>query len=284
MNDLHSDKVFSILITSWNNLEALKITIESIRKNSLYQHQIIVHINNGEDGSLKWVQENEIEYTYTRLNVGFCYSINTCSSLAYCDYVLLTEDCNYFCPGWDMYLMSSIKRQPNDFWCISPTSIEHRKIASYSSIAPYYFGDTPQSFDEEQLLFCFDQISFTNWYGVNRQALLLKRIVWTAIGGFSVEFNPGNSAHSDLAMKLWSLGVRNFIGVANSRLYHIGHQPQAKSIRNDGKKTFLQKWHISEDSFHTYYLSDLFTPPGKASVPAYKVVEHFFALLLSIVY
>jgi glycosyltransferase involved in cell wall biosynthesis len=36
---------FSILIPSWNNLAYLKICVESIRKNSMFAHQIIVHVN-----------------------------------------------------------------------------------------------------------------------------------------------------------------------------------------------------------------------------------------------
>ena len=35
--------VFSILIPSWNNLACLKLCVESIRKNSFFHHQIIVH-------------------------------------------------------------------------------------------------------------------------------------------------------------------------------------------------------------------------------------------------
>ena len=47
---------FSILIPSWNNLVFLQKCIESIRKNSTLQHQIIVHVNQGKDGSYEWVK------------------------------------------------------------------------------------------------------------------------------------------------------------------------------------------------------------------------------------
>lgn len=56
---------FSILIPSWNNLHLLKLCIESIRKNSFYYHQIIVHANEATDGTLEWIKENNISYTFS---------------------------------------------------------------------------------------------------------------------------------------------------------------------------------------------------------------------------
>lgn len=49
-------EIFSILIPTWNNLPFLKICVDSIRKNSTYRHQIIVHVNDGSDGTLEWAR------------------------------------------------------------------------------------------------------------------------------------------------------------------------------------------------------------------------------------
>ena len=48
--------MFSILIPTFNNLDYLKICIESLRKNSNFDHQIIVHVNEGSDGTLEYVK------------------------------------------------------------------------------------------------------------------------------------------------------------------------------------------------------------------------------------
>ena len=61
--------VFSILIPSWNNLDYLKCAVNSIRKNSRYKHQIIVHVNEGKDGSENWVlAQGDIGYTKSTYN------------------------------------------------------------------------------------------------------------------------------------------------------------------------------------------------------------------------
>ena len=97
--------LFSILIPSWNNLNYLKLCINSIQKNSTYPHQIIVHINKGNDGSLEWIeQQTRLDYTYSKENVGVCYALNACSQLASTDYILYMNDDMYACPGWDTAL------------------------------------------------------------------------------------------------------------------------------------------------------------------------------------
>ena len=50
---------FSIVIPSWNNLAYLQLCIESIKKNSIYTHEIIVHINEGIDGKMDWIKEKK---------------------------------------------------------------------------------------------------------------------------------------------------------------------------------------------------------------------------------
>ena len=59
-------EIFSILIPTWNNLPFLKICVDSIRKNSTYRHQIIVHVNDGSDGTLEWVRQQGLDYTHSQ--------------------------------------------------------------------------------------------------------------------------------------------------------------------------------------------------------------------------
>ena len=51
--------MYSIIIPTLNNLKYLKLCIESINKNSKYKHEIIFHINNGNDGSLEFVKNKK---------------------------------------------------------------------------------------------------------------------------------------------------------------------------------------------------------------------------------
>ena len=70
--------MFSILIPTFNNLNYLKICIDSLKKNSKFNHQIIVHVNEGNDGTLDYVKKNNFEYTFSEKNIGIKSRLNEC--------------------------------------------------------------------------------------------------------------------------------------------------------------------------------------------------------------
>ena len=78
----------SIIIPTFNNLEYLKLIIKSIKNNSTYSHEIIVHINQGIDGSLDYVKKNHIKHTYSKENIGLCSAVNTAALLSTTDYIM----------------------------------------------------------------------------------------------------------------------------------------------------------------------------------------------------
>ena len=51
--------MFSILIPTLNNLNYLKLCIKSIKSNSNYNHDIIVHVNEGNDGTIKFLEKRK---------------------------------------------------------------------------------------------------------------------------------------------------------------------------------------------------------------------------------
>ena len=143
--------IFSIIIPSWNNLEMLQLCLQSIRKNSTYPHQIIVHINEGNDGTLQWIQQQSIDYTYSEQNVGVCYALNAAASLSHTNYILYLNDDMYVCPGWDKHLFDTIKQIGHNYFFLSATMIEP-VAGNKAAIAPHPYGSSPQHFDEEKLL------------------------------------------------------------------------------------------------------------------------------------
>ena len=54
--------MFSIIIPTFNNLEYLKLCLKSINKNSKYKHQVIPHVNVGDDGSKDYLKNMIIYY------------------------------------------------------------------------------------------------------------------------------------------------------------------------------------------------------------------------------
>jgi len=80
--------MFSIIIPTWNNLALLQLCVRSIRQNSAHTHQIIVHVNDGSDGSLDWVREQGLTHTASPENIGICLAVNEAAMHATQDYIL----------------------------------------------------------------------------------------------------------------------------------------------------------------------------------------------------
>ena len=74
--------MYSIIIPTLNNLKYLKICINSIKKNSKYNHEIIPHVNIGNDGTIDYLKDNSIKYTYTNFNAGICEGMNLAAKKA----------------------------------------------------------------------------------------------------------------------------------------------------------------------------------------------------------
>ena len=67
--------MFSIIIPTLNNLNYLKLCIKSLKTNSSYNHQIIPHVNIGEDGTIDFLEKEKIVLFYMRMMI-FIFVLN----------------------------------------------------------------------------------------------------------------------------------------------------------------------------------------------------------------
>ena len=58
--------MFSIIIPTFNNLNYLRLCLDSIKKNSKFNHEIIVHINDGSDGTFEYIKSKKINYSHSK--------------------------------------------------------------------------------------------------------------------------------------------------------------------------------------------------------------------------
>ena len=79
------------------------------KKNSKFNHEIVVHVNDGKDGTLDFVKEENIKFTYTSYNAGICEGVNKASKVSTMKYLLYSHDDFYFCPDWDTTFVNEIK-------------------------------------------------------------------------------------------------------------------------------------------------------------------------------
>ena len=242
--------MFSIILPTYNNLNYLKLCLKSIKQNSSFDHEIIIHINEGTDGTKSFLENTDHKITYSSKNLGVCMSFNEAVKKATKKYIVLAHDDMYFCPEWDKVFLSELNKIPeNSDFFLSGTMVQ--PFESYINLD---CGDTIDNFDEKKLLSELPNIRFDDYQGTHWQPSLIPLKTWNKVGGFSVEFSPGLGSDPDFNMKLWNIGVRLFKGLGNCRVYHFSSLSLRKKAWNNGAKTFLLKWGISIKFFKKYYL------------------------------
>lgn len=253
MSIISSNNLFSIIIPTWNNLAYLQTCIRSIRKNSSFSHQIIVHVNEGADGTIEWLQQEQITFSYSPKNIGICYAVNLAAALATSDYILYMNDDMYVLPEWDKNIYDVIQIIGHEDFMLSSTMIEPKNTNNPIVICENY-GTDLSCFEEEKLLSEYKNLEKSDWNGSTWPPVLMPKLWWIKIGGFSSEFSPGMYSDPDLSMKLWDAGIREFHGIGNSLVYHFQAKSTGRVVKNDGRKMFKQKWGISANFFYKNYL------------------------------
>ena len=242
----------SIVIPTLNNINYLKIALESIKKNSNYEHEIIVHVNENKDNTLDYLKSTNTKHTFSKENLGLCSSVNKASKLVTTQYILYAHDDMYFLPEWDKVIENELSKVDNQSFYLSGTMIQ--KTGADLALD---CGDNYSNFNENYLLENYKKVNIDNHQGTHWAPHLIHVSLWNKVGGFSEEFNPGDGSDSDFNMKLWKAGVRLFKGLNDFKVYHFGSISMRKKddiIKNDGTKTFLKKWGITPKFFFKYYL------------------------------
>ena len=241
----------SIIIPTFNNLDYLKLILQSIKINSEYEHEVIVHVNEGIDGTLDFIKKNEIKHSYSAKNIGLCSAVNIAAGLSTTNYIMYSHDDMCCCKNWDVILEKKIKDQKNNLFYLSGKAISDNDINDNLKCGLTYDAFNKDSFQE----FCNNN-STPDLQGSHWAPHLVHKDIWDRVGGFSEEFNPGDGSDPDLCLKLWSIGVRVFICIGNFKVYHFESVTIRKSklIKNNGTKKFLLKWGFNPRFFRKYYL------------------------------
>jgi glycosyltransferase involved in cell wall biosynthesis len=271
--------MFSILIPTFNNLKYLKFCIRSIKNNSKYTNQIIAHVNIGNDGTIDFLKQENIDYSYTEYNSGICEGINKAAKLAKYDYLLYAHDDFYFCPNWDEILQKEVRKIGHNNFYLSGTMMNKGQIK-------FNCGNTPDEFNEEKFLNNYKNYNYYDFQGSTWAPSLVHREIWDKVGGLSEEFFPGSGSDPDFNMKLWNLGIRIFKGINDFKVYHFGSivlrdkNKQKSNYGSRGSKQFLIKWGVRIKFFKKFFLRSNKKYDGELKDPK-KNINFYYNLFLN---
>jgi len=251
----------SIVIPTWNNLEMLKLCLSSVRRHSEVPHEVIVHVNEGSDGTAAWVRRQNVRHTWTPHNVGICRALNLAFEQCRSDYIVYLNDDMYVLPGWDRPLLERLAAAGDRQPCyVAGTMIQASPISPGALTADY--GPDPGNFREDQLLQDAQAGRFqrSDWNGATWPPCCIHRRWWELVDGYDERFSPGFYSDIDFSMKLWDAGCRRFLGVGSSLVYHFSEKTTSlvrgphKCEVKKARVRFLKKWGILPTTFKKHYL------------------------------
>lgn len=258
--------MITFCISTYNNLEYLKIAVDSVRKNSFYKEApFIIHSENCTDGTNEWLKENSEKYNleyYLDKNdnpKGIGGGMNFCADRVETDYIMFLHSDFYVTPNWDKALMDTHNKYPNEKLWVNSHRVEPQMFPNSQSrpgtvvVAKETFGAYHNDFksvlfDKYAELFTSENdFEIPKGEGVSG---LIKKEHWDEIGGNDPLFAPASYDDMDLFLRMLQNGFR-FILPTTSLVWHFGARGSHRLEENDGKtserqikaeQVNIQKW------------------------------------------
>tara|TARA_R110002074_G_scaffold401287_1_gene598982 strand:- start:645 stop:1517 length:873 start_codon:yes stop_codon:yes gene_type:complete len=241
-------------ISSNNNLEYLKLAVESVRKNAYYKDMpIIVYAENCTDGTNEWLKSNiyNIEYYIenNKVEKGIGGGMNFCVDKAKTEFINIIHSDMWIAPNQDLELLklydninentrliaSSFRIQPKIF----PNDPDYRPGTVFVPVNE--FGAYHNDFDSNY----FDKwaVEFSNDNNIDVRkgggaGFFCRKKDYEWIGGNDPLFAPASWEDKDLFIRMQLEGYE-FKMISKSVVYHFS--ARGSHFRDEAKDNFNQK-------------------------------------------
>jgi|GEM_PF-6338245 len=232
-------KSLSVCITTRNNLEYLKLCLRGLKKYSLPETEILIHVDGSTDGTIEWLKKSEL--TFSRSDWKGSYSgWNSAVSRASNPYIILYSDDMFPAPEWDKNMLEWVREDR----IIVPRLVE----PSPGSYPPAYdCGRNSASFDETKFVQYAKKISEKKLVVHTFGAFAMSVKHFRDVGGFDTRFDPVGVGSIDFIMTLSERYGIKFYEARDVLLYHFQCVAVSKISNKDeldrrSVKRFEEKW------------------------------------------
>lgn len=258
-------------ISTYNNIDYLKIAIKSVRKNSYFKDApFIIHAENCTDGTNEWLEENKTEYNLTLLIEpdnkevrGIGGGMNICAENVTTEYIMFLHSDFYVTKNWDIECLNVFKNNPTKKLWVSPHRVEPIMFETSKDrpgtvfvdkdvFGAYHYDFNEKEFDEwAEEFISINDFEIPKGEGVSG---LIRKKDWDEIGGNDSIFSPTSWEDVDLFLRMLHKNYE-FILTSKSMVWHFGARGSHRLEENEGKSSkrqaeselknflkFIEKW------------------------------------------
>ena len=242
--------MITFCISTFNNLEYLKIAIDSVRTNSYYNDApFIIHAENCDDGTDEWLKEHakeyDLEYYIDKNDVplGIGGGMNFCAERVKTEYIMFLHSDFYVTKDWDRALLDVFEQHPDEKLWVNSHRVEPKMFAGQESrpgtvIVPQdVFGAYHHDFRKNEFEQWADQFTKMNDFEIPKGegvSGLIRKCDWDEIGGNDPLFAPASWEDMDLFLRMLQAGFR-FVLPSKSLVWHFGARGSHRLEENEGK-------------------------------------------------
>ncbi len=249
--------MITFCISTFNNLEYLKIAIDSVRTNSHYNDApFIIHAENCEDGTDKWLKEHadwkiyDLEYYIDKNDVplGIGGGMNFCAERVKTEYIMFLHSDFYVTKDWDLDLLNVFEQYPDEKLWVNSHRVEPKMFDGQESrhgtvIVPQdAFGAYYHDFRKDEFERWANQFTEMNDFQIPKGegvSGLIRKCDWDEIGGNDPLFAPASWEDMDLFFRMLQAGFR-FVLPSKSLVWHFGARGSHRLEENEGKTSERQ--------------------------------------------
>ena len=248
--------MLSFCISTYNNLEYLKLAIASVRKNSYYKDSpFIIHAENCTDGTNEWLKNNfqrynleyYIEQNETPLGIGG--GMNFCADKVTTEYIMFLHSDFYVSKNWDKALMEIFEKYPNRQMWVCSHRVEPQMFPNSSTrpgtvIVPKdYLGAYWNDFNKEGFEQWAEMFVEANDFEIPKGegvSGLIRKKDWDQIGGNDPLFAPSSWDDMDLFLRMLQADYE-FILTSKSLVWHFGARGSHRLEENNNQTSERQR-------------------------------------------
>jgi GT2 family glycosyltransferase len=243
-------------ISTNNNLEYLKLAVQSVRQNAYYKAQpIVIYAENCTDGTNEWLAENSLKYDFKYLieindiEKGIGGGMNNCVNMAQTEFVNIIHSDMWIAPNQDLELLklyngldtnikliaSSFRIQPKIF----PNDPEYRPGTVF--VPKDEFGAYHNDFNHDYFDTWASEFSDTNDILVRKAGgagFFCRKSDYVYIGGNDPLFAPASWEDMDLFIRMQLEGYE-FKMTSKSVVYHFS--ARGSHFRDEAKDKLNSK-------------------------------------------
>lgn len=241
-------------VSTYNNLEYLKILIKSVRANSYFENApFIVHAENCTDGTNQWLVNNSEKYrliVYLDKNevpLGIGGGMNFCAEKVKTEYIMFVHSDFYVTKNWDLACYKEIIKHGSKTMVFShrvePDMFGSNQrpgtvIVPKDAFGAYYHDFDSNAFDS----FAQDFVEMNNFIIPKAEGVsgLISKHDWDFIGGNDPIFSPTSWEDMDLFLRMLKEDYK-FVLTSKSIVWHFGARGSHRLEENEGKTSERQR-------------------------------------------